>query len=524
MMNLIQQQDDLRSMPMQRLMQEAQNPSGMYPQYLVVATIKEKTDMQKRAQAQQQSQQQPQGTVSEQVIQEGIMSVPPQQPREEYEAMKAQALLPPGDGYASGGVVRMQQGGMSPFATPVYSPEDYERYQRSRSGIFDPNNLFNITGYDRDRLLKRERERTAGTYDIPGILPEEQYRKMIEESPESAFERLKAISSDYSFRVPQSLQTDSAGLTLQDSPQVPEFMQTVPAYDPFAGLASSVPVVSEEEALAVGDVEDIPEEVITEQITVQPTKADSPTGIQVQGDDATRTGITSLQYKDLVEQERAASQDYSDLRQQALDDAFGSAMALLGAGIAKGDLAAGIEAASREMTAGRKAGRDYDLASLQSKEAAEQRARALELQGRQSIYEQQFKEEQIARQRQELAIQEERTRLTAEYQAESNKIRSEANRITKDLGELNASINKAVEEGRAKRNEITALLERLQSFDAREARILASYDITPEQKEAQLRPIAAEARRATMRLNSLLYKDKKGSPPAQGSIGASMGD
>jgi hypothetical protein len=112
MMNLIQQQDDLRSMPMQRLMQEAQNPSGMYPQYLVVATIKEKTDMQKRAQVQQQAQQQPQATVSEQVIEEGIMSVPPQQPiptptgrgildnpnipmnmtREEYEAMKAQAV------------------------------------------------------------------------------------------------------------------------------------------------------------------------------------------------------------------------------------------------------------------------------------------------------------------------------------------------------------------------------------------------------------------------------------------------
>ena len=79
-------------------------------------------------------------------------------------------------------------------------------------------------------------------------------------------------------------------------------------------------------------------------------------------------------------------------------------------------------------------------------------------------------------------------------------------------------------EGRAKRNEITALLSRLQSFESQELKILSSF-ATDEQKEAQLKAIAAEARRATMQLNSLLYgKDKKGSPPAQGSIGASMGD
>jgi hypothetical protein len=562
MMNLIQQQDDLRSMPMQRLMQEAQNPSGMYPQYLVVATIKEKTDMQKRAQVQQQAQQQPQATVSEQVIEEGIMSVPPQQPiptptgrgildnpnipmnmtREEYEAMKAQALLPPGDGYASGGVVRMQQGGMSPFATPVYSPEDYERYQRSRSGIFDPNSLFNITGYDRNKLLRREKERTAGTYDIPGILSEDQYRRMIEETPGtvrveegipdyeflekhkgkdlSLAKRLEIIGSlPQEYKKRQRIPTDSAGLTLQDSPQIPEFMQTVSPY----GLASSVPVVTEEEALPVGDVADATEEVITEQITVQPTKADSPTGIQVQGDDATRTGITSLEYKDLVEQERAATQDYSDLRQQALDDAFGSAMALLGAGIAKGDLAAGIEAASKEMTAGRKTGRDYDLASLQSKEAAEQRARALELQGRQSIYEQQFKEEEIARQRQELLIKAERNRFNDQYQKESNRIRSETNKINKALGEGRINIDAIVEEGRANRNEITALLSRLQSFESQEIQILNSY-LPDDQKEKQLMRITAEALRAERQLNNLLYKNNKGSPPAQGSIGASMGD
>jgi hypothetical protein len=263
--------------------------------------------------------------------------------------------------------------------------------------------------------------------------------------------------------------------------------------------------------------------VITEQITVQPTKADSPTGIQVQGDDATRTGITSLEYKDLVEQERAATQDYSDLRQQALDDAFGSAMALLGAGIAKGDLAAGIEAASKEMTAGRKTGRDYDLASLQSKEAAEQRARALELQGRQSIYEQQFKEEEIARQRQELLIKSERNRFNDEYQKESNRIRSETNKINKALGEGRINIDAIVEEGRANRNEITALLSRLQSFESQEIQILNSY-LPDDQKEKQLMRITAEALRAERQLNNLLYKNNKGSPPAQGSIGASMGD
>ena len=160
---------------------------------------------------------------------------------------------------------------------------------------------------------------------------------------------------------------------------------------------------------------------------------------------------------------------------------------------------------------------------MQSKEAAEQRARALELQGRQSIYEQQFKEEEIARQKEKLEIERERTRFNDQYQKESNRIRSETNKINKALGEERINIDEIVEEGRASRSEITALLSRLQSFESQEIQILNSY-LPDDQKEKQLMKITAEALRAERQLNNLLYKNNKGSPPAQGSIGASMGD
>jgi len=77
MMNVLEQEDIIKGLPDQALMQEAQMPSGQVPQYLVVSEIQRRSDMRKRYKADQG--QMPQGTVKDKVVQEGIMaSMPPQ--------------------------------------------------------------------------------------------------------------------------------------------------------------------------------------------------------------------------------------------------------------------------------------------------------------------------------------------------------------------------------------------------------------------------------------------------------------
>lgn len=97
-------------------MQEAQAPSGQVPQYLVVSEIQRRSDMRKRYQEQQQ----PQGTVADQIVQEaagGIASMPPQGMPPQgmppqgapQQAMPPQAMPP--QQMFSGGIIRLQEGG-----------------------------------------------------------------------------------------------------------------------------------------------------------------------------------------------------------------------------------------------------------------------------------------------------------------------------------------------------------------------------------------------------------------------------
>ena len=78
-MNILEQEDIIKGLPDQALMQEAQMPSGQVPQYLVVSEIQRRSDMRKRYKSEQE--QMPQGTVKDKVMQEGIMaSMPAQMP------------------------------------------------------------------------------------------------------------------------------------------------------------------------------------------------------------------------------------------------------------------------------------------------------------------------------------------------------------------------------------------------------------------------------------------------------------
>ena len=117
-MNILEQEDIIKGLPDQALQEEAKAPSGQVPQFLVVSEIQRRTDMRKKYQ--DPNEQQPQNTVADQITQEGIASVQPQQPMQ-GEQQEGQPMPMRGGGmtpfmrkYAGGGVVRMQEGGITP--------------------------------------------------------------------------------------------------------------------------------------------------------------------------------------------------------------------------------------------------------------------------------------------------------------------------------------------------------------------------------------------------------------------------
>ena len=75
-MNILQTEDLIKGLPDQRLLQEAQSPSGDMPQFLLISEVQRRTDMRKRFANQQD---QPEGTIAEQILNEGMMGTMPQQ-------------------------------------------------------------------------------------------------------------------------------------------------------------------------------------------------------------------------------------------------------------------------------------------------------------------------------------------------------------------------------------------------------------------------------------------------------------
>lgn len=122
-MNILQQEDIIKGLPDDALMQEAQAPSGQVPQFLVVSEVQRRADMRKRYQEQQQ----PQGTVAEQIVgeaQQGIAAMQQQGGPMPPQAMPPQGMPPQGmppqgmppqgmppQQMFGGGIIRLQGGG-----------------------------------------------------------------------------------------------------------------------------------------------------------------------------------------------------------------------------------------------------------------------------------------------------------------------------------------------------------------------------------------------------------------------------
>ena len=116
-MNILEAEDIIKGLPDQALFEEAQMPSGQVPQFLVVSEIQRRSDMRKRFQEQQPNQ----GTVKDQIVQQGIMgAMPPQMPTPMPTGMPAQGMF-------NGGIIRLRKGGFLDREFTSSRPGPYNR-------------------------------------------------------------------------------------------------------------------------------------------------------------------------------------------------------------------------------------------------------------------------------------------------------------------------------------------------------------------------------------------------------------
>jgi len=97
-MNILEVEDMIKGLPDMALRKEATQPTGRVPQFLVISEIKRRSDMRKRFQERQ-----PQGTIKDQIVNEGIAAMAPPQP-----AMQSAMGVAP--------TIAMNGGGKTPYS------------------------------------------------------------------------------------------------------------------------------------------------------------------------------------------------------------------------------------------------------------------------------------------------------------------------------------------------------------------------------------------------------------------------
>ena len=238
--NILEQEDVVKGMPDAALQQEAQAPSGMLQQFLVISEIKRRTDMRKRHQ--NQMQEQPQGTVAEQIVMEGITGIAPQQgvgmppqmgpqqmPPQGGPQMPPQGMPPqmppqqppqgmPPMAMAAGGIVRMANGGFLDSMTPSGQTVKQQIDTVLSSGISYPDVLAFISEnfYGRPEVLEYVKASVEG--EAPsvgaqfGMAPAA--REMLDREPyESKEARMPMLAG----MIPQQVEMPSRALKDIDS-------------------------------------------------------------------------------------------------------------------------------------------------------------------------------------------------------------------------------------------------------------------------------------------------------------------
>jgi hypothetical protein len=386
--NILEIEDMVKGLPDQALQKEAQRPTGQVPQFLVVSEIQRRSDMRKRF-----SERQPQGTVKDQIVQQGIAAMSPPTPEMQAAMMsmpQQQAAMagvpapmpqpmppgmpmqPPPMGMYDGGVVEMSNGGMTELEKAAASLYDYRRPRPAEEG------------FSEDAMSREELIRSALGKDYQGFMPpafpgagardrfiDQASARLLEldmmgqETEDDA--PLQLVSDNQTNPLPQPIYSDPyTAATLQ--PQVsPQDARNLAGLNATQEDASKFGLSGDASAPGVNiPGQNVEDEIVIPGIDKQPLldaqerlRQERRSLADLRMADAEEI---SRRYQDLVtavQDQKMPTIDYSPLRQkqeQFLEEQMGklrketSAQTLiaLGAGIAKGDLAGGLSEAGKQ--------------------------------------------------------------------------------------------------------------------------------------------------------------------------------
>lgn len=237
-MNILEQEDIIKGLPDQALMQEAKMPSGQVPQFLVVSEIQRRKDMRKRYSAERPQE----GTVKDQILGEASMGImgamPPQmamapqvpQRMPQMPPQGIQQAMPP-QRMSGGGIVRMANGGrtqeildlvavgLSPLQITQkgYQADEIaaamDQYRQKMNAPVDPifSGSAEIVGAPQRQDSSVQR-RPSGFFDDPGAIGDA-VRENVIEPISSAADYVSEIPG----RVAQSARMAQAKNPLSDS-------------------------------------------------------------------------------------------------------------------------------------------------------------------------------------------------------------------------------------------------------------------------------------------------------------------
>ena len=411
-MNILEQEDIVKGLPDQALFQQAENPSGQLPPFLVISEIQRRTDMRKRFES---SEAQPQGTVADQIVMEGLGATMPQQapmsPPPPQGSMLPQGSMPPpaslapppspslsqmegtvplmGQGMAAGGILGMSNGGVvrmqSGTQVPLISTEKYGDIPAKYSSQ-------GVSWLEERDAAQAEKERRANF--LRNLTPSQsgEYVRLLNKGtpPEEA---LNLVMGDASQLSPDALEAYT-GVSLNEEADAEEQFQLDPAaLEAYTGINFGAVTAYDEtgKGLPFGDgFEAIDDAAIATEGEGQ-TYSSLPfaeerdayvptadyTGL-MDATEAYRTGIS-----DRLTTRKSETEDLiAQIRDEGRRDAFSAALMQLGAGIAGGDMAGGWQRAGEVATstnavardaarAEQRGMRDYEEAALSSSGQAE---------------------------------------------------------------------------------------------------------------------------------------------------------
>jgi len=382
-MNILEIEDMIKGLPDQALQKEAQQPTGQVPQFLVVSEIQRRSDMRKRFQERQ-----PQGTVKDQIVQQGIAAMSPPNPEMQAAMMSmpqqqaAMAGVPapmpqpmpsgvpmqqPPMGMYDGGVVEMSNGGMTEFEKAAADLYDYRRPRPAEEG------------FSEDAMSREELIRSALGEDYQGFMPPAfpglgARDRFIDQASARMLELEmmdQETANDTPLKFVAANQPDPLSQPIYSDPFTAAMLN--PTVSPQDAINIAERNATQEDASKFGRSGDasssgpnVEDEIVIPGLNEEALRATS------QREKEARRSVADLRMADAeelskrydalvasVQNQEIPTIDYSPLRQkqeQFLEEQMGKlrqetgaqALIALGAGIARGDLAGGLSDAGKQ--------------------------------------------------------------------------------------------------------------------------------------------------------------------------------